>query len=74
MYTKHVEVHLFQRTPAGLELAKLLGLLTEDESNEIVCAICSGALVFFYVLLGERDTTRISCDSCLNLAVAQAML
>lgn len=72
MSMRHVEVHLLKRTEAELELAQTSGLLERDE--KIICEICNGALVFIYILLGEDDRKIISCENCIKLALARAMM
>ena len=72
MAMKHVEMHLFKRTDQDLELATAVGLLEADEN--IICHICNGALVFIYVLLGEGDKKTLSCENCIQVALARVMV
>jgi hypothetical protein len=69
--TKHVEVHLFKRTDADLELAIAAGLLERDEN--IICDICNSGLLFIYVLLGDTAKS-VSCEDCLKVALARVMV
>lgn len=69
--TKHVEVHLFKRIEADLELAIAAGLLEPDEN--IICDICNSGLLFIYVLLGDTAKS-VSCEDCLKVALARVMV
>lgn len=67
----HAEIHMFRRTHGDIELAKLAGLIGEDET--IVCQVCDAVVVFLYILVGEENKV-ISCEDCLRFALSRTMM
>ena len=67
---QHIEVHMIRTTPDDLRKAVLAGII-EKEIN--ACQICDTKLLFMYVLLNE-DTNTATCEYCIRLALARAML
>jgi hypothetical protein len=62
---------MFRRTHGDIELAKLAGLIDEDET--IVCQVCDAMVVFFYIIVGEEKKV-ISCEDCLRFALSRTMM